>query len=110
MTKLLPCALLLSTLVLTACTDVVLERSLEQLVAHQSGYAGRDVRTTGVVRSFDDPLHFWIEDDELNRVAIEPEDRVADHVGQRVQVTGTFISSADSGRIIRAEQVERLPE
>lgn len=97
-------------LLVLGCGDVVLERSLAQLVQHQAGYNGREVITRGVVRHFEDPLHYWIEDADLNRVALEPGDRVADHVGDRVQVQGTFVVSRDGGRMIRAERVDPIDD
>lgn len=97
------CCLMLG--LLTACADPVMERSLDRLVTYQSGYNGRDVITEGTVRMFDEPLHYWIEDAQLNRVAIEPAALVADHVGERVRVQGRFMVNRDGGRLIRASEV-----
>lgn len=104
-------ALLWITLLLSVgCSDVVLERSLGQLVEYQSGYNGREVITEGVVRHFEDPLHYWIEDAELNRVALEPAEHVADLVGYRVRVQGTFVVSRDGGRMIRTQKVSPVEQ
>lgn len=100
--------LLLSILFLSGCGGSDAEVSLANLADYQQGYDGRDVVTEGVVRTFDDPRHYWIEDDDLNRVAIEPESSVEDRVGERVRVQGRFTASGDAGRLIEAEAVSPL--
>jgi hypothetical protein len=79
---------------------------LSQLVADQDAFDGRLVRTVGVVRSHDEPLHYWVEDDRPNRVELVPHEQVADLVGQEVEVTGRFTFSADRGRVIEVETIE----
>ncbi len=93
---------------LAGCGASDAEVSLANLADYQQGYDGRDVVTEGVVRTFDDPRHYWIEDDDLNRVAIEPDRSVADHVGERVRVQGRFSASPEAGRLIEAQAVSPL--
>ncbi|TVP59235.1 MAG: hypothetical protein EA349_03380 [Halomonadaceae bacterium] len=97
--------ILLSLLLVVACNNSESQLSLQVLADYQQGYDGRRVVTEGTVRSFDDPLHYWIEDQALNRVAITPDSAVADYVGQRVRVKGVFSASRDAGRVIAAEEV-----
>ena len=95
-------------LTLAACGSDA-EVSLQVLADYQDGYDGRTVVTEGTVRTFDDPRHYWIEDDDLNRVAISPDDAVADKVGEQVRVRGLFSASPDAGRSIAVEEVSPLP-
>ncbi|MCC4309063.1 MAG: hypothetical protein ABGX87_14375 [Alcanivorax sp.] len=71
---------------------------LRALAAEPESYQGSLVATSGVVRGFDDPEHYWIEDEALNRVALAPMETARDHLGQRVQVVGTFHYEAGRGR------------
>jgi hypothetical protein len=80
--------------------------TLSELVAEQDRYDGRHVIAEGLVRTFDDPRHYWIEDDDVNRVEIVPEDAVADHVGAVVRVTGRFTFRDDEGRRITIDELE----
>lgn len=63
------------------------------------------VRTRGVVRTFEGPRHYWVEDDRLNRVALEPDELVAPLVGQEVRVVGRFDFDDRKGRIIEIEEI-----
>jgi len=102
---------ILLLLIFTAgCGDSDAEVSLKVLADYQQGYDGRTVVTEGKVRTFDDPRHYWIEDDDLNRVAITPDDAVAEHVGQSVRVTGVFSASREAGRSIEATRVSPIAE
>lgn len=94
-------------LLLTACSGAT-EVSLANLVNQQNSLDGRAVRTQGVVRTFDEPRHYWIEDEQLNRVSVEPDAAVRDLVGERVEVSGRFTVSREEGRKIHAQQVNRL--
>ncbi|PWG61913.1 hypothetical protein DEM34_14410 [Spiribacter halobius] len=49
--------------------------------------------------------HYWIEDEDLNRVEIRPGERIAPYVGDRVRVTGRFSYAPDAGRVIEADAV-----
>lgn len=104
----IPAAALLAALLLVACGEAEPERvelQLEDLVRFAEGYDGKRVTTTGVVRSFADPEHYWIEDERLNRVELRPESEAASLVGKTVLITGRFHRSADGVRFIRVESV-----
>lgn len=74
---------------------------LELLVAQQQNFRGQLVQTSGTVRGFDDPRHFWIEDDALNRVELVPADFVAEFVDREVVVIGRFtVPDGEQGRRI----------
>lgn len=92
----------------SACTEQPLTISLQLLAAEQHSVNGRQVVTEGVVHSFADPLHYWIEDDNLNRVGLAPDELVADLVGQRVQVSGRFHADPERGRWIDVAEVQVL--
>jgi hypothetical protein len=83
---------------------------LAELAGDQEGFHGEVVVTEGVVRSFDDPLHYWIEDADVNRVELVPEELVEDHVGDEVRVTGRFTFRDDEGRRIEIDEFEVLTE
>jgi hypothetical protein len=96
---------LLASLCLSGCSDTATPVSLASLAERPSAYDGRRVVTAGTVRTFEQPRHYWIEDDDLNRVAIEPDQLIAPYVGQVVTVTGRFSASLTSPRRIEAETV-----
>lgn len=90
-----------------ACTEQPLAISLQLLVAEQHTVDGRRVVTEGVVHVFADPLHYWIEDDNLNRVGLQPAELVADLVGEQVQVSGRFHVDPERGRWVDVVEVSR---
>lgn len=98
-------AALLSVVLLGACSETTTEVPLATLVEQPSAYDGQTLATTGTVRTYDDPRHYWIEDDELNRVAIEPDEAVAEFVGEQVRVTGQFTADRETGRVLQAADV-----
>ena len=102
---------LLALLVLGGCdySDAPQAAPLHLLASDADSYQEIRVVTTGVVRTFAEPRHYWIEDDDLNRVEIQPMTVVAERVGKRVSVTGTFHFAADKGRWIDAESVTPAP-
>lgn len=81
---------------------------LRALAAEPESYQGSLVATSGVVRGFDDPEHYWIEDEALNRVALAPMETARDHLGQRVQVVGTFHYDPGRGRWLEIRAVSPL--
>lgn len=83
--------------------------TLAQLVRFAERYDGQRVTVSGTVQSHPDPEHYWIEDDDLNRVAIQPARVVEGRVGESIRVRGAFRYSRDTGRIIQSEQVTPLP-
>ncbi|MEW6645903.1 MAG: hypothetical protein AB1450_01725 [Pseudomonadota bacterium] len=93
-------------LLLTACGTNSGSVTLETLVDMQREYDGERVATRGVVRTFDNPRHYWIEDDKLNRVALLPEDQLPPLVGRAIRVVGKFSYSPSTGRIITIERME----
>lgn len=107
-----PSSVLLSVVVvlslLGACSDTTTDVPLARLVEQQAEYDGQTLSTTGIVRTFDEPRHYWIEDDDLNRVAIEPDESVSDYVGERIRVTGDYRADRKTGRILEATQVTVL--
>lgn len=105
-------AALFSLILLAGCAsdDSPMTVSLEQLVAMASGYEGQIVRTRGVVRTFDEPLHYWIEDDDYNRVGLVPHDMVAHLVGETLWVEGRFHFVEGEGRRISLNSVEGVTQ
>ena len=99
---------LVALALLGACSETITDIPLATLVAQQAGYNGQALATTGIVRTFDVPRHYWIEDDDLNRVAIEPDEAVSDYVGERVRVTGHFRADRETGRVLEATEVTVL--
>jgi len=105
----LPVALL--TLALSACSDSDPQQvTLAELVANAQRYDGDTVHTRGMVKSFDEPRHYWLEDDNINRVGLEPMDEIAPHLDRRISVTGHFTYSPDRGRRIRIESIGSYDE
>lgn len=84
--------------------------SLADLVADHDAYDGTTVIAEGIVQSFDDPPHSWIEDVEQHRVELFPHEQVEDLVGLRVRVTGEFTFEEDRGRGIDIDELEVLDE
>lgn len=99
----------LCAVLLTACSPNSGSISLETLVELQREYDGERVATRGVVRTFDNPRHYWIEDDKLNSVALLPEDQLPPLVGRTLRVVGKFSYNPTTGRTITIEQMELEP-
>lgn len=91
---------------LTGCGSNSGSVALETLVELQREYNGERVATRGVLRTYETPRHYWIEDENLNRVALEPEDKLPPLVGRKLRVVGKFSYSPTKGRIITIEQME----
>lgn len=90
----------------SASADAV---TLDELVRFAERYDGERVSASGTVHTHPEPEHYWIEDDKLNRVAIEPDAAVKDLVGEAIRVEGAFHYSRDTGRIIEVETVTLTP-
>lgn len=88
--------------------DGPVDVSLAELVEDQRAYDGRTVTTSGVVRSFDDPVHYWIEDPDVHRVELVPAELIEQHVGTEVEVTGRYTFRDDEGRRIEIDELEVL--
>ena len=100
---------LLAALVLVGCGDMdkPQEVSLAMLTENATDFDDNQVVTRGMVRRFEEPLHYWIEDEDLNRVAIFPQERVAHYLGEAVLVEGHFRFSATEGRRLTLTEIER---
>ena len=97
----------LSTL-LMACrgSDQPTEVDLGVLVEQQSHYAGKMITTWGVLRTFDQPRHYWIETPDFKRVGVAPNDAVAPYVNQLVEVTGRFNTVESAGRQLLVDSIQ----
>jgi hypothetical protein len=80
--------------------------TLAELVEDQHGFDGDLVTVEGTVRSYDAPLHHWIEDVDQHRVELEPQDLAAAHVGDRIRVTGRYRFHDDRGRLIEVDDLD----
>lgn len=100
---------LLATLVLVGCSDVEKPNqvSLAMLAESPAMFDNSQVMTRGIVRRFEAPLHYWIEDEGLNRVEIFPQDRVALFLGETVLVEGNFRFSYTEGRRLTLTKIKR---
>ena len=86
--------------------------TLVELVTNQEGYDDRRVKTAGVVRRFGaaegaTSLHYAVEDEQANRVAIVPNDIAERYMGQAVTVSGFFRFSEQDGRSIEIERIDQ---
>ncbi|TVP52288.1 MAG: glucose-inhibited division protein B [Halomonas sp.] len=101
---------LVIALLLTGCggEPSVTEAPLSVLVTNAAAHDDKQVATQGVVRRFEDPLHYWIEDEHLNRVEIFPHEQIAAYLGETVRVEGLFRFSSGEGRRLTLDSVERL--
>lgn len=84
------------------------EVPLPVLANNPAAHDDRRVVTRGVVRRFEEPLHYWIEDADLHRVEIFPRELIAPYLGETVRVEGRFRFSREQGRRLTLERVERL--
>ena len=89
---------------LVACgSERVTPVTLAQLAASAPAFNGELVETEGVVNRFDDPEHYWLEDDAINRVAVTPGSAVRDHLGENLRVVGRFSYHPEEGREIEID-------
>jgi hypothetical protein len=103
--------LVMASPALSACArhdDRPVDVTLSSLARYQEAYQGQLVRTQGVVRTFEPPRQYWIEDDEPNRVALEPVALVAPLLGREISVVGRFHFDDRTGRVIRIERLTAL--
>lgn len=84
------------------------EAPLQMLVADPGSFDGQRVATQGVVRHFETPLHYWIEDAALNRVELFPREAAAPLLGREVRVVGTFRYAPGAGRSLSLETIRPL--
>ncbi|MCH8539088.1 MAG: hypothetical protein LAT66_15110 [Alkalimonas sp.] len=96
-------------LLVSSCSDAVLEVPIEKLVAESERFHGHVLVVEATVHCFVDPLHHWLEDNQRNRVGVVPDDLLQDLVGQQVRVRGRFTAYPQQGRRIQLHQLIRLP-
>lgn len=99
-------------LLLLGCSgeESLSEVPLPVLANHPAAHDDSRVATQGVVRHFEEPLHYWIEDEDLHRVEIFPHEEIAPHLGEAVRVEGRFRFSPEEGRRLTLERVTPLDE
>lgn len=103
-------AVIFAAVLLSGCSPPApTATTLAALSAAQKDFNGQSVEVSGILRTFDSPRHYWIENESLDRVAIRGAEDPAALVGQRVTVTGTFHYSQDSGRRIEVEAMAMVP-
>lgn len=90
--------------------DGVADVSLAELAASQQHWDGRDVRVRGVVRGFDDPRHYWLEDALVNRVGLLPPELIAPHLGREVTIVGRYTYARDRGRRITISRIDAFDD
>lgn len=86
---------------------------LSELAANADYYDGRMVIAHGVVLEFgadDDDVehHFVIQDQDVNRVQLLPNEAAEPHVGAVVEVLGEFEFDPDRGRLLHIESIEKV--
>lgn len=102
--------LAMAAVMLSACSEPEpVQINLAALREYQGELDGRRVVVSGTVRGFDDPRHYWLENDDLDRVALEGADGLADRLGQTVEVRGVFLYDSDAGRRIEVDQLRSVP-
>lgn len=84
---------------------------LSELALHADDYDGRVVIAHGVVREFggsdgDVEQHFVIQDPDVNRVQLLPNEAAEPYVGSVVEVVGEFEFDPDRGRLLHVESIE----
>lgn len=99
----------LAVLILLGCSEnqQLKQVTLSMLANSNANYNNTHVITSGLVRRFEDPLHYWIEDENLNRVEILPHKIVSPFLGQVVQVQGHFSFSVNEGRKLILTNIKR---
>lgn len=97
----------LASLALLGCSknEQALNVSLSTLVENPAKFNNSQVTTSGTVHYFETPMHYWIEDDKLNRVEILPYSEIRLFLGESVVVTGEFRFSTTTGRSITLGEV-----
>lgn len=95
-------------LLAAACARDPSTVTLAELAFDQEGYSGEVVVTEGVVRRFgqdDGGVHYVLEDDADNRVALIPAEQAAEWVGQEVSAQGEFRFSQERGRVLHVGSI-----
>ena len=94
------------TLLLVGCgASVPVTTTLSALTEVQKDFDGKQVIVSGILRKFDTPRHYWIENDALDRVALEGTINLAPLVSQMVTVRGMFRYDSEAGRRIEVDEL-----
>ena len=97
------------TLLLVGCgASAPVKTTLSALSEVQKDFDGRQVIVSGTLRTFDMPRHYWIENDALDRVALEGKINFAQLVSQTVTVRGMFRYDSEAGRRIEVDELVAL--
>ncbi|HVM00394.1 MAG TPA: DUF5818 domain-containing protein [Egibacteraceae bacterium] len=85
--------------------------TLTELAHNAPDYDGRQVATSGIVLEFGDdegpvPHHFVLQDADVNRVELLPDEAAAPYVGSAVRVVGEFRFDENRGRMLHVESIE----
>ncbi|RUR30407.1 glucose-inhibited division protein B [Vreelandella andesensis] len=105
----LTAAMLMTVTLISGCRgQLTVTVPLPLLVNNPASFDDKNVVTQGVVRHFNDPLHYWIEDEHLNRVEIFPHQEIAPYLGESVEVEGQFHFSPNKGRRLILARVDQL--
>jgi len=95
---------------LSGCGDPApTQTNLSALKASQLDFNGQHIVVSGTLRTFDTPRHYWIENEALDRIALEGAGELAPLVGQTIEVSGIFIYDRDKGRRIEIKQLRASP-
>ena len=98
-----------TTLLLAGCGESApVKTTLSALSEVQKDFDGRLVMVSGTLRKFDMPRHYWIENDALDRVALEGSINLAPLVSQTVTVRGMFRYDSEAGRRIEVDEFVAL--
>lgn len=101
---------LLAAFLIAGCSNSApTTTSLSALSQAQRDFNGRNVIVSGVLRTFDAPKHYWIENDSFNRVALEGAESLSPWVGQTIEVHGTFFYDVETGRRIEVKAFKPSP-
>jgi hypothetical protein len=97
------------TLLLVGCgASAPIKTTLSALSEVQKDFDGRLVIVSGTLRTFDMPRHYWIENEALDRVALEGAVNLAPLVSQSVTVRGMFRYDSEAGRRIEVDELVAL--
>ena len=88
--------------------SVPVKTTLSALAEVQKDFDGKQVIVSGILRTFDTPRHYWIENDVLDRVALEGTINLLPLVSQTVTVRGTFRYDSEAGRRIEVDEFVAL--
>ena len=97
----------LCLLALAGCgTDEAVPTTLPALAERPDRWDGREVVVRGIVRSYPEPRHYWIETTDADRVALAGDADLEPLVGWTVDVRGTFRYDRTAGRRILVRRID----